>query len=179
MRFQLSKQDIHASELLGRDTVALCKKMGFSPRLENDRQSREEANILGFKAEFAVARLLGLDTPTLNVLSDGGVDLWAGDVSIDVKFTNKERGPLIFDSMDKFKATVAVLVGATDDPSVMRINGAITREKFEWACYRHDFGHGEREVMDADALYPIEWLWLNLMKKKYGAKNGGEMDSNE
>ena len=171
MRFQLSQQDVHASELLGNDTVAICKKMGFSPRLENSKQTREEANVVGFKAEFAVARLLGLDLPTLNILGDGGIDLWAGDVSIDVKFSNRERGPLIFDSLSKFRADVAVLVGATDDPSVMSINGAIGKQEFAQRAYIHNFGSGQRKVMDADNLHPIEWLWLNLMKKKHGAKN--------
>ena len=58
------------------DTVALCKMQGFPPRLENKNQTREEANALGFKAEFAVARLLGTSLPTINIVTDGGVDLW-------------------------------------------------------------------------------------------------------
>ena len=54
MLVKLSRQDIHSSEVMGADTVKLCEMQGFSPRLENDRQSRVEANIYGFKAEFAV-----------------------------------------------------------------------------------------------------------------------------
>ncbi len=174
MRFKLSRKDLLTAECMGADTVALCDKlMGFKPRLENEKQSRVEANILGYKAEIAVARLLDIDLPTVNVMTDGGVDLWFDDVSIDVKFTNKERGPLIFDNMSKFKADVAVLVGATDDPSVMRINGAFPRSEFEWGCHRKDFGYGERECMEAEEIYPIEWLWLTLMKKRHGVKNDG------
>ena len=75
--------------------------------------------------------------------------------------------------MTKFKADVAVLVGATDDPAVMRINGAYPRSKFEWDCERKDFGYGEREFMEAENIYPIEWLWLTLMKKRHGVKNDG------
>ena len=74
MLVRLSKKDVHASELMGADTVKLCEMQGFPPRLENDRQSRVEANIYGFKAEFAVARVLGTDLPAVNVLTDGGVD---------------------------------------------------------------------------------------------------------
>ncbi len=174
MKFKLSRKDLLTAECMGADTVALCDKlMGFKPRLENEKQSRVEANILGYKAEIAVARLLDIDLPTVNVMTDGGVDLWFDDVSIDVKFTNKEFGPLIFDSMTKFKADVAVLVGATDDPAVMRINGAYPRSKFEWDCERKDFGYGEREFMEAENIYPIEWLWLTLMKKRHGVKNDG------
>lgn len=174
MRFKLSRKDLLTAECMGADTVALCEKlMGFKPRLENEKQSRVEANILGYKAEIAVARLLDIDLPTVNVMTDGGVDLWFDDVSIDVKFTNKEKGPLIFDTMSKFKADVAVLVGATDDPTIMRINGAFPRSEFEWSCHRKDFGYGERECMEAEQIYPIEWLWLTLMRKRHGAKIDG------
>lgn len=92
MLVKLSKQDAHACELMGADTVKLCEMQGFPPRLDNERQSRVEANIYGFKAEFAVARVLGVDPPTVNVLTDGGIDLWFDDISIDVKFTNRHGG---------------------------------------------------------------------------------------
>ena len=167
MRFRLSRKDLLLAECMGRDTVALCDKlMGFKPRLENEKQSRVEANIMGYKAEIAVARLLDIDLPVINVMTDGGVDLWFDDIAIDVKFTNKEFGPLIFDSMPKFKADVAVLVGATEDPAVVRINGAYTRKDFGRHAYVKDFGHGEKLTMKVEDIEPIEWLWLNLMKRR-------------
>lgn len=174
MKFRLSRKDLLTAECMGADTVALCEKlMGFKPRLENEKQTRVEANILGYKAEIAVARLLDIDLPNINVMTDGGVDLWFDDVSIDVKVTNKEFGPLIFDKMSKFKADVAVLVGATDDPAVMRINGACNRFDFGLNAYTKDFGHGERQVVDIKDIQPIEWLWLNLMRKRNKVQNDG------
>jgi hypothetical protein len=167
MLVRLSRQDVHASELMGADTVKLCEMQGFPPRLENERQSRVDANIYGFKAEFAVARVLGTDLPTVNVLTDGGVDLWFDDVSIDVKFTNRDGGPLIFDNMEKFKADCAVLVSKTDDPSSMRIWGAIGKKLFHAHAKTHDFGYGERLVMEANELKPIEWLWRHLIERRY------------
>lgn len=167
MLIKLSKQDVHASQLMGADTVKLCEMQGFPPRLENEQQSRVEANVFGFKAEFAVARLFHVEPPVVNVLTDGGIDLWLNDISIDVKFTNKERGPLIFDSMEKFKADAAVLVGRTQHDDVMKINGCVSRNVFEWESYKHDFGYGERMVMDVDQLKPIEWLWRNAMEYKF------------
>ena len=70
MLIHLTKKDVHDSALMGADTVKLCEMQGFPPRLENDKQSRVEANIYGFKAEFAVARLFGLEPPTVNVLTE-------------------------------------------------------------------------------------------------------------
>jgi len=167
MLVKLSKRDLHDSKLMGADTVKLCEMQGFPPRLENEKQSRTDANILGFKAEFAVARLLNLDPPVVNVLTDGGVDLWFGDVSIDVKVTNRIDGPLVFDNMKKFQSDVAVLVGATDTEDVLKINGCMSRKEFEWKAYRKDFGYGEREVVDIPDLHPIEWLWRKFMEKRY------------
>lgn len=159
MLIRLSRSDVHASTLMGTDTVKLCEMQGFPPRLENDKQSRVEANILGFKAEFAVARLYDLEPPTVNVVTDGGVDLWMGDLSIDVKLTNRQGGPLIFDSMEKFKADCAVLVSRTFQHDVMRVEGCISRSKFEELAKKKDFKYGERLYMESKDLYSPQWLW--------------------
>jgi len=164
---RLSKRDAHASRLMGADTVKLCEMQGFEPRLENDKQSRVEANIYGFKAEFAVARLFDLDPPTVNVLTDGGADLWFDEVSIDVKFTNSSGGPLIFDNIDKFKAQCAVLVYKTDDENVMHIGGWMSRKEFSETARKHDFGYGERLVVDSKNLRPVETLWRKMMVTRY------------
>lgn len=166
MLITLSKQDAHQSTLLGADTVKLCEMQGFSPRLENKKQSRTEANIWGFKAEFAVARLLDLEPPTLNVLSDGGIDLWWNNTSIDVKFTNKRTGPLIFDTHEKFRSDLAVLVGAVEGDTV-QINGWISKSAFVERATQHDFGYGPRYKMEASELYPIEKLWKGFAIKKF------------
>ena len=147
MNVKLSAEDVHNSIAMGLDTVALCKLMGFSPRLESDKQSREDANALGFMAEFAVARLLGTNLPAINVVTDGGVDLWCDDVSIDVKFTNRQDGDLIFDSEEKFKARVAVLVTPTDDPSVMSIKGWMGKRQFIKQAETRNLGYGDRLVV--------------------------------
>jgi len=167
MAVKLSKRDAHSAELMGADTVALLEMRGVRPRLENERQSRVDANIHGFKAEFAVARLFGVDTPVVNVCSDGGVDLWIDDISVDVKLSNKPDGPLIFDSADSFAAMCAVMVGRTEDPDEFLINGCATKALFLRKHYKHDFGYGERLVMDVKDLQPIEWLWRRAMERRF------------
>jgi hypothetical protein len=170
MLIQLSNQDVHHCTVLGYDTVKLCEMQGFPPRLENKSQSREEANVFGFKAEFAIARLFDLDLPELNVTSDYGVDLWWDDYSIDVKFSNKQDGDLIFDTMDKFKAQIAILVTRTDNQNVMNVVGWMTRKEFERKCQSHNFGYGERLVVGNTKLNPIEELWLKMKELKYKPK---------
>ena len=167
MRVRLSKQDLHECAMLGHDTVKLCEMQGFPPRLENAKQTREEANTYGFMAEYAVARLLDLKTPTLNVTSDFGVDLWWDDVSIDVKFSNKQDGDLIFDTMDKFKSRVAVLVTKTDDEEVMNVVGWVGKKSFGDMARSVNLGYGDRLLVSQDKLLPIERFWLEMQAKKF------------
>jgi len=172
MLIQLSREDVHKCTMLGMDTVKVCEMQGFPPRLENKGQSREEANIFGFKAEFAVARLFDLEPTGLSITSDYGVDLWIQDFPIDVKFTNKIDGPLIFDSMDKFKSQIAILVSRTADDTVMNICGWIGKPMFEKHHRVHNFGWGDRLVIDQDhsAFLPIERLWWHIQTRKFEPK---------
>ncbi len=173
MKVKLTRQDIHKAECLGRYTVAICEKlMGFNPRLENERQSRERANILGFKAEIAIARLYDLQLPELNIVSDGGLDLWIGDprrtmYSIDSKWTATNE--LIFDSMEKFQSHFSVgVTSVTED--VMEIHGFVSREKFERDSVKKDYKYGPRLVMPLSDLAPPEQLWRLVMSEKFKAE---------
>ena len=167
MKVRLSKRDMLEAELMARDTVFMLERMSISPRLENNNQSRLDANIFGFMAEFAVCRVLGTEPPRLNFATDGGVDLWLGDVTIDVKYTARKTSKLIFDSVDKFKSQVAILVTATDNMDVMEILGWCSKGRFIEDSYSKDFGYGKRLVMDADKLQPIEQFWLKYTQNKY------------
>lgn len=170
MLIAISKQDAHTAEILGRDTVKICEMQGFEPRLENEKQSRVDANIAGYKAEFAVARLLNVDPPTFNILSDGGVDLWFYDYPIDVKWSKTENGSLIFDSLDDFRAMIAVLVCSTKDPNVMKVHGWVNKGTFAEHAVERDFGYGVRLKMDADQLFPMEELWRRMSEHRFAPK---------
>ena len=174
MLIELSKEDAHSAQLLGADTVKICEMQGFAPRLENEKQSREDANVCGYKAEFAVARLFNLPDPKFNILSDGGIDLWWNDVSIDVKYSRKEYGALIFDDADKFQAQIAILVGATGDAYTMRVNGWIDKLRFIEKAVIKDYSYGPRLKMEADELFPIELFWRYMMVKTLGPEDRRE-----
>jgi|14BtaG_2_1085337.scaffolds.fasta_scaffold24644_3 hypothetical protein len=165
MIIRVSHRDRHEADLLAQDTVKLLESMGVSPRLENEKQSRIEANRLGFMAEFAVCRLFDAEPPRLNIATDGGVDLWLGDISVDVKFS--KTGSLIFDSADKFKANLAVLVTSTEDPECMLLEGWIGKTAFVRDAYAKDFGYGERLVMGSSDLTPMPRLWELIMERKF------------
>ena len=168
MKIKLTKQELHECQLLGQDTVKICKMQKLAPRLDTSDENRVMSNVLGFKAEYAVAKVLGCKLPTLNVVTDGGVDLWVDDIGIDVKYTKRTDGDLIFDSFDDFKAEVAVLVSTTEKPEVVDIVGWLDRRGFEKKAKDHDYGHGARKVVSNADLLPLENLWIKVVDSRFG-----------
>lgn len=167
MRVQLSARDEHEAKTKSQDTMALVRLMGSVPRNENmGGVSREMGTLQGFRTEYAVARVLGLEPPNVNIESDGGIDLWAGSVSIDVKSTGKEDVYLIFDDFEKFGADIAVLVKFYLGHKALDILGWISRKEFLKKAHDHNFGFGDRKVMRAGDLHPIEKLWRFLKIKE-------------
>ena len=164
MHIKLSKPELHKAECLGRDTVAICKMMKFDPRLENDNQSRVDANILGYKAEIAVAKLYGLEYPSLNIVSDGGLDLWLGNFSIDSKWTS--TSDLIFDSMEKFESDFAVGVTSLSD-DVMEVHGFVSRGMFRRCAVVKNYKYGDRLAMPLADLTGPELLWKHAATEKF------------
>ena len=107
-----------------------------------------QSEIDGARAEYAVSKLYGLDRPTLNILGDGGKDLWFGDLSVDVKFTKTDD--LIFDDVDAFKADVAVLGNHGDDPRSLMVVGCVSRGEFASRATPQKRKYGMKLCMGAE-----------------------------
>ena len=163
VRVRLSRREFHEATTLGMDTTKICRMQNTNPRGE---QGRDNSDVLGALAEFAVAKLYGADKPRLNVVSDGGLDLWVGDVSIDVKCTRTDL--LIFDSLDHFKADIAVLVRATDEDDLFDVVGGVSQSAFAQRCFKKDLKYGSKFVMEGKALSPPEKVWLFLNESRGG-----------
>jgi len=84
-----------------------------------------------------------------------------------VKFTNRASNGLIFDSPEKFKARVAVLVAPSDEPDVMSIEGWMGRPEFIRTATTKDFGYGPRLVVERENLPGIETLWRTLHELRF------------
>ena len=155
----LSAKEEHDALLLGRDTTKICRMQNTKPRGE---EGRDDSDIRGARAEFAVAKLYGLEKPKFNVLGDEGKDLWFGNTSIDVKWTKTEE--LIFDSLDAFKADVAILV--TSKGSDLMIHGGISRKEFIGKYEERQKKYGTKLCVDAVDLAPPELVWVHLRQKQ-------------
>lgn len=127
----------------------------------------DDLDLLGIKAEQAVAKLLSLGYTAARVGVDDGSDLWFGGMSIDVKATFHQTGKLLFKSLDAFRADCAILVTATDEDDVMSVIGGIGRSVFVEMHQVVDFGYGPCCTMDQDAIWPIEQMWLRLCEWRY------------
>lgn len=165
----LSRQDEHLAHTLTADTMEIVLKFGYQPR--NDKMgsiNRHEATLQGFRTEIAVAKLFDLEMPRFNVKSDSGIDLWIGNCSVDVKCTLRRDPSLIFDTEDKFKSDVAVLTQAFEDDDAIRVWGYVSKTEFLRRAKHRDFGYGDRLVVEANALDPIEKLWKKWKQKTLG-----------
>lgn len=163
MKVKLSKSDCHAATILAQDVVRM-KELQSVPTKEMNL-SRLDSNVLGFMAEFAVARVFDCEPPRLTFVNDGGIDLWIDDVSIDVKVSKEATGNLIFDDLDKFRAMVAVFVSSLGD-GVFNIQGWISRQAFVNSCNYRDFGYGQRVYVSCDQLLPIGSLWEKIIERR-------------
>tara|TARA_B100000497_G_scaffold4300_1_gene4435 strand:- start:890 stop:1402 length:513 start_codon:yes stop_codon:yes gene_type:complete len=127
-----------------------------------DIRSDADIDLLGLKAEMAVAKALQLPYRASDLGIDSGADMWSEDVSIDVKATYHKSGKLLFKSLDSFVAEYAILVTISDDEDVMRIVGGMGRDRFKLEAVETDLGRGICWVAPQDILTPIEGVWLAL-----------------
>jgi hypothetical protein len=129
--------------------------------------SDAELDLIGIKAEMAVAKLLSLDYMAARLGVDDGSDLWFGDVSIDVKASIYPTGKLLFKSLEAFRADCAILVTTTKEDDVMSVIGGISRSLFTTGHTVSDLGRGECLTMEQHEIWPIEEMWLRLCGARY------------
>jgi hypothetical protein len=147
----------------------LARASGVVDQRRDSSRQLNDLDLLGVKAEQAVAKALDLEyTPTALGIDDGA-DLYAGDVSIDVKATFYPTGKLLLRSQAQAKAHVFVLVAAVkDEEAVMRLCGWISRREFLAQCKTIDLGHGPGLAMEQSDLRHLTELWGLLVTRRHG-----------
>ena len=125
--------------------------------------SSHGVSLIGIMGEIAGCRALRTE-PNLEVWigGDDGRDCQAFGLSWQIK-TSSLRA-LILNSADDFVADAALLVRhlagkheVADDPT-FEIIGGVSRKRFLREHFLHNYGYGERLVMNADALTPLQKL---------------------
>lgn len=133
-----------------------------------DHRSDADIDYLGIRAETAVAKAYGLPYTPSALGIDEGVDMYAGDISIDVKATFHTEGRLLLKSKDAAKADLFIMVSNTPEDDVMNLLGWTSRTRFLEQCQETDFGKGVCFTMEQDQLYSVSSLWLHITSKTMG-----------
>lgn len=142
------------------------EKYNVTDKMFDRNNTSEGINIIGHLGEQAIGQALGfpVDTTVL-VGGDNGSDMTVGDITIQVKTSQLKS--LIFNAPWLFKSDIAILVQfvgedktrSEEDPRFV-IWGYVDKATFKQNHYKRDYGYGERLVMDAKDLLPIESLQL-------------------
>lgn len=90
----------------------------------------EEIDYLGVRAEWAFARVMGLDPNTIDGdYADGGYDFQLNDKTVDIKATFQSSSNLLVKSKAAAKADLFVLITGTHHEWLMNIVGGASRKR--------------------------------------------------
>lgn len=164
MYVRISRADAHHGETIAKNAVLNHGVKGV--RVPSDRSFLKEIDrcALGFKGEVVFARVFDLKPPPIGSLyTDGGVDFWVNNISIDVKTSSRKNPDLLFDSVDNFSSDIACLIEADkEDEDLFIIHGWICRRDFIANAQTLKVGTGKRLYVTSRDLQPIERLWRYL-----------------
>jgi hypothetical protein len=173
MKYRLSQQPIFVT--LEPEEVQVT--LDFIKRMREDKVAHDVAdkmfdinntsegiNIIGHLGEMAVGKVLQVPVDTeVRTGGDDGNDLHYLGNTIQVKTSTLKS--LIFNHPRLFKSDLAVLVQfigadkrkAEDDPRFV-IWGWMERKEFLDKHYTRNFGYGNRLVVDAENLLPLDMI---------------------
>lgn len=167
LKVRLSRQEMLECKQAAALRWQLARASGVENQRKDGNRSDNDVDLLGIKAEMVVSKVLGCNHNVFQLGVDDGVDMFLGDISIDVKSTFHQTGKLLFKSLEAFKANCSVLVTASDEDDVMIIAGYIPKKKFKSDALEDDLGHGKCFTMEQIYLRPIESLWRTHQKMKF------------
>jgi len=161
LNVRLSRSEIASAQQAATLRWQLARASGVTNQ-RRDARSDAAIDLLGLKAEIAVAKALHLPYRASDLGIDSGADMWSDDVGIDVKSTFYQTGKLLFKSLEAFVAEYAILVTASGEEDVMRVIGGMGRDRFKTDAVEVDLGRGPCWVAAQDTLTPIEGVWLGF-----------------
>ena len=103
LNIRLTRSEISEAKQAASLRWQLARASGVANQ-RRDNRSDGDIDLLGVKAEIAVAKILNLPYRASALGIDSGADIWADDIGIDVKSTFYQTGKLLFKSLDAFVA---------------------------------------------------------------------------
>lgn len=147
----------------------LARAAGVANQKHDDSRDDAEIDLVGIKAEIAVAKAYSLHHQPLMSGIDDGIDMFAGDIGIDVKAAFSQTGNLLFKRRDAFRADVSVLVAQGHEEDIMIIQGWVSKDRFLRDCEVEKIGGTGRALfLSQDKLAKPETLWRYIVNTNMG-----------
>lgn len=145
----------------------LARAAGVEDRLVGKNHSAESVDLVGIKAEIAVAKLFNADFEANALGIDCGVDLYIKglrrEMGVQVKSSHHQNAEWLLINADPDSDwDAAIFVVPTDQDDSMRIVGAISKSRCIDALETVDLGHGPGNGVRVEHLRAISVLWRSL-----------------
>jgi hypothetical protein len=163
----LSKPEMAACRQAAAFRWQMARASGVANQRRDKDRSDEDIDFLGVRAEMAVSKLYDIEYSPHHLGVDDGVDMYCGDVSIDVKSTFYQHGSLVLKAKRWANADLYVLVTATANESLMRVVGGVTQHKLLADSTIENLGHGEGLVLEQDKLGSPSAIWRYLKSAQF------------
>lgn len=173
MKYRLSQQPIFVTL----EDHEVQQTLDFIKRMREDKvahdvvdkmfdinNTSEGINIIGHLGEMAVGKVLNIPVDMeVRTGGDDGNDMEYLGNTVQVKTSTLKA--LIFNAPHLFKSDMAILVQfigedkrqAEKDPRFV-IWGWMSREDFMEKHYAHNYGYGERMVVDSEYMLPLDMV---------------------
>jgi hypothetical protein len=130
-------------------------------KLEADHQFGSNGQVMGYAAEFALAKLLGAEPDTdISRTGNGGehmrVEHYGRQISFNAAWISDPTYDLRFDPNRVPSTSIYMLL--TGDLNGMQIIGGVSRSEFQGKCEERDFGFGLRLVLSQAKLTPARTI---------------------
>lgn len=159
MKVRLTKAQLSQCTQAGSFRSQLSRMAGVKNQKMDNSRVDTDIDILGAKAELAVALVFDADFSINRMGIDDGCDLFLHDIGVDVKSTFYQTGKMLFKSKEAFRADVCVLATATNQPNEICVVGWLPRKQFLEIAKQSDDGKYHGWAVEQDKLRPLEELW--------------------
>ena len=160
-RIRLHDRDLQMVHNLTTKRQLFKRKLAVETQKFDRKRTDWEIAYYGYMGEVAVARALCL-APDETVLAggDGGIDLVIDGTTLQVKtpLTKATKDFLYFNDETRFNCDFGVLCNVDSDETAVLIRGAISHKDFIHRAGIRDFGYGQRLVVHASELLPMDGL---------------------
>lgn len=169
---RLSLSELADAEQSAALRYQLARAAGIEDKLIDKNRGGIDSDVVGLKAEIAVANLLGTDFEANRLGLDNGVDLWVPlgkqELAIQVKSSHSPRAQWLLGTPHANQEwDITVFAKATSEPDVMTVVGWISLDKYKENLEQVDLGHGPGPAVHTKHLSSMATLWRFIQTRRY------------